>query len=80
MFWFFCCEACEILAPQTGIEPKPPALEGEVLTTGLPEKSRVTLFLRNIFLNKYINKYISLCKFAIYLSQVHWVIVYVFCG
>ena len=28
-----------ILVPQPGIEPTPPALEGEVLTTGLLEKS-----------------------------------------
>ena len=28
---FFDCEACGILAPQTGIEPTPPALTGEVL-------------------------------------------------
>ena len=27
------------LAPRAGIEPTPPALEGEVPTTGLPEKS-----------------------------------------
>ena len=32
-------EACEILAPQPGIEPTSPALEDEVLTTGLPGKS-----------------------------------------
>ena len=31
-------EACGILAPQPGIEPAPLALEGEVLTTGSPEK------------------------------------------
>ena len=31
--------AYEILTPQPGIEPSVPALEGEVLTTGLPEKS-----------------------------------------
>ena len=30
MFWFFGHEACGILAPQPGIEPTPPALEGEV--------------------------------------------------
>ena len=36
---FFSSEACENLAPQQGIEPTPPALEGEVLTTGLPGKS-----------------------------------------
>ena len=39
MFWFFCLKTCEILAPRPGIEPAPPALEGEVLTTGLPGKS-----------------------------------------
>ena len=39
MFWFFGCEACGILAPQPGIEPAPPALEGKVLTTGPPRKS-----------------------------------------
>ena len=33
MFWFFGPEAC-------GIEPAPPALEGEVLTTGLPGKAQ----------------------------------------
>ena len=40
MFWFFGCEACGILAPQPGVEPTPPALEGEVLTTGLPGTSQ----------------------------------------
>ena len=37
--WFFGCGACEILPLQPGIEPAPPALEGEVLTTGQPGKS-----------------------------------------
>ena len=39
MFWSFGHEAYGILVPQAGIEPAPRALEGEVLTTGLPEKS-----------------------------------------
>ena len=39
MFWFLGCEACEIPAPQPGIEPAPSALEGKVLTTGPPGKS-----------------------------------------
>ena len=30
MFWFFGRQACGILAPRPGIEPAPPALEGEV--------------------------------------------------
>ena len=33
-------EACGILASQPGMEPKPPALEGKLLTTGLPGKSQ----------------------------------------
>ena len=39
MFWFYGREACGILAPWPGIEPSPPALEGEVLTAWLPGKS-----------------------------------------
>ena len=39
MFWFYGPEACGILVTQQGIEPMPPALEGEVLTTVLPGKS-----------------------------------------
>ena len=38
MLWFFGREACGILAPRAGIEPAPPPLEGEVLTTGPPGK------------------------------------------
>ena len=34
----FGLEACGILAPRPGIAPLPSALEGEVLTTGPPEK------------------------------------------
>ena len=36
-------KACGILTPWPGIEPTPPALEGEVLTTGLPGKSQGNL-------------------------------------
>ena len=38
-------EACGILALQQGIEYAPPALEGEVLTTGPSGKSIVVEFL-----------------------------------
>ena len=41
---FFGGEVCRILAPQSGIEPIPPGLEGKVLTTGPPKE--VLLFLR----------------------------------
>ena len=39
MFWFFGLRACGISVPLPGIEPTPPALEGEVLPTTLPGKS-----------------------------------------
>ena len=48
MFWFFGQEACGILAPRPGIEPTPPAWEGEVLTTGPPGKSPNVLFYKDI--------------------------------
>ena len=38
-FGFLHRKANGILVPLPGIEPTPPALEGELLTTGLPEKS-----------------------------------------
>ena len=45
MFRFFGHEACGILAPRPGIKPTPPALEGEVLTTGPPGKSSMRIIL-----------------------------------
>ena len=39
MFWIFGPEACGILASRPEIKPPPPALEGEILTTGPPGKS-----------------------------------------
>ena len=36
------------LDPQSGIKPAPLALEGEILTTGPPGKSYMTLFLKCI--------------------------------
>ena len=39
MSWFLGHRAYGILAPRPGIEPAPPALEGEVLTTGPAGKS-----------------------------------------
>ena len=48
MFWFFGHEACGILAPLPGIKPTTPALEGEVLTSGLPGKSWVRPLFRDI--------------------------------
>ena len=47
-FWVFGPEACGILAPRPVIKPTPPALEGEVLTTGPPGKS-LNVFKKEIF-------------------------------
>ena len=44
MFLFFGCVACGISAPQSRIKPRPPVLEGKVLTTGLPGKSLLFAF------------------------------------
>ena len=38
MFWIFGLEACGTLGPWPGIEPTPPSLDGEVITTGPPGK------------------------------------------
>ena len=38
------CAGSIVLVPQPGIEPTPPALEGEFLTTGLPGKSQYPKF------------------------------------
>ena len=45
MFCFFSYEACGILVPWPRIKPAPPALEGKVLTVGLPGKSPSVGFL-----------------------------------
>ena len=45
MLWFFGHKACGISAPRPGIKSAPPAMEGEVLTTGLPGKSLSWIFL-----------------------------------
>ena len=46
-FGFVGCEAWGILALQLGIKPTPPALEGEVLTTGPPGKSLIDLIFKS---------------------------------
>ena len=45
MSWFFGHKACGILALQPAIELASAALEGEVLTTGLPGKSHTDAWL-----------------------------------
>ena len=45
MPWIFGHKSCGTLAARTGIELTSPALEDEVLTTGLPGKSQVYIIL-----------------------------------
>ena len=55
MFWgFFGHKTCGILALWPGIKPAPPALEGEVLTTGPPGKS-LNDFITHILFNIYLS-------------------------
>ena len=51
MFWFFGRKACGILAPRPGIKPSRPALEGNVLTTGPPGKSLLSVSWYDFALN-----------------------------
>ena len=44
MFRFFGHKACGILAPHPRMEPTVTALEGKILTAGLPEKSLSIFF------------------------------------
>ena len=53
VFFFFGHEASGILAPRTRIKPTTLALEGEVLTTGLPGKSLTPSFLFWAFTQKW---------------------------
>ena len=48
LFWFFGHKACGILVSWAEIEPAPPALKGEFITTGPPEKSPVILFIDKV--------------------------------
>ena len=55
-FWFFGHKPCGILGPQPRIEPVPPALAGEILTTESAEKSllivlAITTFHRYSYLH-----------------------------
>ena len=52
-----------ILVPRPGIEPEPPALEGEVLTTGQPGKSLLIRFLKKSF---------RLCSDLAMGTSFHW--------
>ena len=65
MFSFFSHKACRILSPWPGIEPAPPALEGEVLTTGLPGKS-LQFILDSLFKKRGIN----ICSFY----SIKWIL------
>jgi len=47
MFYLFGHKACEILAPQPGIEPAPPALKGEALTSDHQGSPHSNFFMKS---------------------------------
>ena len=49
-FFFLGHETCRILASRPGIEPAPSVLEGQVITTGLPEESLSVIFVEEFLL------------------------------
>ena len=51
MSWCFGSEACGISAPRQGIKPKPPAQEGEVLTTGPLGKAPIFYYVIPLFIH-----------------------------
>ena len=56
MFWFSDSETYGILAPHSGIEPTPPALESQVLATGPPGKSLSIILEGNVFYSQCYRK------------------------
>ena len=75
MFWCFGHGPKEILGPWPGFEPMPPALEGDILTTGLPGSTLRYLFLILIGFAKLLhqneNKYIFDSLLRICLTTVY---------
>ena len=63
---FFWLRGMWVLTSQPGIEPLPPALEGEVLTTGLPGKS--LSFFGFVFVSLFVFKWDS--KLVAHMEQV----------
>ena len=45
LFIYLGLKACSVLAPQPGIEPTSPTLEGGFLTTGPQENPQASLFI-----------------------------------
>ena len=76
MFWFFGHEAHGILALRPGIEPAPPALEGEVLTTRLPGKSLEMFCILNIFV--YIWVVVTRVSFSLWVLPWLWTLAWFF--
>ena len=62
MFWFLATRCCGILAPQPGIEPASPTLEGELSTTGLPGSPWLFRLLSCVFCTKSLQLCLTLCN------------------
>ena len=79
MFWFFGPEPCGILIHWPGIEPAPPAFEGEVSTTGPPGESRYCIVYKlKVCGNSELSKCIGAIfptAFAHFLSLCHILVI-----
>ena len=84
MFCFYGHEACGILAARPGTEPTPPALEGDVITMGLPgESPEILLFLFShkiwalegdlFLLSAHVLCFVSAQVFLILCSPATWI-------
>lgn len=61
LFWFFHHKVCETVAPKPEIEPGPPALGGEVLLTGPPEKPHESVLLNSHILMEPLQSFPWIC-------------------
>ena len=72
LLWFCYGFLCGILAPQPGIKPIPPALEGEVLTHGPPGKppAEALMYAFKQFKNNLNRVPIAICFLFLSVTQI----------
>ena len=76
-FWIFGHEACGVWAPQPETELTPPALEGKVLTTGLPGGPNLQIFNVNTYHEEYYTEIFNLSEIGNSVN-IHWNLSYIF--
>ena len=77
MFVWSGCKACGILAPQPGVKPARPALEGKVFATGLPGKSHYQgIFFNLTFVSERKKKAIWFFKYPSWIIIMYFKILF----